>query len=130
MMCLNRAIHREESRRQVVLPFRVDTDPMERLLTATFKGDPEFEGFEPQVGVEEQRVWVIINFTSPATQWQQLGDSYRRGQLHPVGRQQRPASSGQRNGLSTQILAGINEGDRIIAHHGDRVRNGVRVVQQ
>ncbi len=34
---------------QVVLPFRVGVDPMEKLLVATFKGDPEFEGIEPQV---------------------------------------------------------------------------------
>lgn len=32
-----------------MLPIRVGLDPMERLLVATFKGDPEFEGFEPQV---------------------------------------------------------------------------------
>ncbi|VVB96506.1 Uncharacterised protein [uncultured archaeon] len=37
------------SPRQVVLPVRVGIDPMERLLVASFKGDPEFEGFEPQV---------------------------------------------------------------------------------
>ncbi len=34
---------------QVMVPFRVGVDPMERLLVATFKGDPEFEGIEPQV---------------------------------------------------------------------------------
>jgi len=32
---------------QVVLPIRVGLDPMEGLLVATFKGDPEFEGIEP-----------------------------------------------------------------------------------
>lgn len=37
------------SRRQVILPFRLGIDPMEGLLAATFKGDPEFEGLEPQV---------------------------------------------------------------------------------
>ena len=35
--------------RHVVLPIRVSIDPMERLLVASFKGDPEFEAFEPQV---------------------------------------------------------------------------------
>lgn len=35
--------------RRVVLPIRVGIDPMERLLVASFKDDPEFEGFEPQV---------------------------------------------------------------------------------
>lgn len=34
---------------QVMLPFRVGLDPMERLLVASFKGDPEFEGLEPQI---------------------------------------------------------------------------------
>lgn len=44
-----RAIPRETSPRQVMLPIRVGIDPMEGLLLATFKGDPEFEGIEPQV---------------------------------------------------------------------------------
>jgi len=34
---------------RVVLPVRVGLDPMERLLVATFRSDPEFEGIEPQV---------------------------------------------------------------------------------
>ncbi len=37
------------SPRQLVLPIRLGIDPMERLLVASFQGDPEFEGFEPQV---------------------------------------------------------------------------------
>lgn len=35
--------------RRLVLPICLGIDPMERLLVASFKGDPEFEGFEPQV---------------------------------------------------------------------------------
>lgn len=34
---------------QFVLPFKLDMDTMERLLVADFKGDPEFQSFEPQV---------------------------------------------------------------------------------
>lgn len=34
---------------QVMLPIRVGLDPMERLLVASFKDDPEFEAIEPQV---------------------------------------------------------------------------------
>jgi len=37
------------SLRQIMLPIRLGIDPMERLLVASFKGDPEFEGLEPQV---------------------------------------------------------------------------------
>lgn len=35
--------------RKIILPIRLGIDPMERLLVASFKGDPEFEGLEPQV---------------------------------------------------------------------------------
>jgi len=37
------------SRRRLVMPIRLGIDPMEGLLAADFKGDPEFEGIEPQV---------------------------------------------------------------------------------
>ncbi len=37
------------SSRQVMLPIRLGIDPMERLLVASFRGDPEFEALEPQV---------------------------------------------------------------------------------
>ncbi len=35
--------------RKIIIPIRLGIDPMERLLVASFKGDPEFEAFEPQV---------------------------------------------------------------------------------
>lgn len=35
--------------RKIIIPIRLGIDPMERLLVASFKGDPEFEGLEPQV---------------------------------------------------------------------------------
>ena len=111
------------------------------------------------LGVEEQRVWVIINFTSPAAQWQQLGDGYRveasfilwegdnvlqvpasalfregAGWALYVVQQdsamKRAVQVGQRNGLSVQILSGIDEGDRVIVHPDDLVREGVRVMLQ
>lgn len=37
------------SMRQIILPIHVGIDLMEGLLIANFKGDPEFEGLEPQV---------------------------------------------------------------------------------
>jgi hypothetical protein len=45
-----------------MLPIRVGLDPMERLLVATFKGDPEFEAIEPQVFDDADRTapWVSI----------------------------------------------------------------------
>lgn len=108
------------------------------------------------LGVEEQRVWVIVSFTSPPAKWQQLGDGYRveaqfilweesnvlqvpssalfrEGEgwsLFAVqeGRAvKRSVKAGQRNGLSAQILSGIAEGERVIVHPDDRVRDGVKV---
>jgi HlyD family secretion protein len=109
------------------------------------------------LGVEEQRVWVIVAFTSPREQWQRLGDGYRveasfilweSGDILQI-----PASAlfrdgsgwaafaveqgtavkrrveiGQRNGLSAQVVSGINAGEQVIVHPDDRVREGVRVV--
>lgn len=109
------------------------------------------------LGVEEQRVWVIVDFTSPPTLWQRVGDGYRveAGFILWEGKDilQIPASAlfrdgsgwavfaveqgmavkrsvkiGQRNGLSAQILSGLNAGEPVIVHPDDRVYDGVKVV--
>ena len=108
------------------------------------------------LGVEEQRVLVISDFTSPAEQWQRLGDGYRvearfilwheedvlqvpasslfrhgdgwavyvirhdRAQLQPV-------KIGQHNGLSAQILEGLQEDQPLVDHPGNEVEDGRRV---
>lgn len=108
------------------------------------------------LGIEEQRVWVIANFTSPAAQWQTLGDGYRVEASFILWQEndvlQIPASAlfregegwavfvvqdekavkrtvqiGQRNGLSAQIVSGIDEGEHVIVHPDKRVHDGVRV---
>lgn len=108
------------------------------------------------LGVEEQRVWVIVDFTSPASQWQSLGDGYRVEASFILWEGndvlQVPASAlfregdgwalfvvqgekavkrevkvGQRNGLRAQIVSGINAGDSVIVHPDDQVKDGVRV---
>ncbi len=111
------------------------------------------------LGVEEQRVWVIADLTSPREQWQQLGDGYRV-EAHFIlweGQDvlQVPASAlfhhgdgwavfvirdskarrvavqiGHSNGLVTQVLSGIEAGDTVITHPDDRVEDGVRVAMQ
>ena len=108
------------------------------------------------LGVEEQRVWVIVAFTSPASQWQRLGDGYRVEASFILweGKDvlQIPASAvfhdgdgwavfaveqgravkrsvqvGQRTGLRAQLTSGLQAGDSVISHPDDRVRDGVRV---
>jgi HlyD family secretion protein len=108
------------------------------------------------LGVEEQRVLIISDFTSPAEQWQRLGDGYRveaRFILwHEDDVLQIPASSlfryqqgwavfvvennhakrrvvkvGQRNGLVAQILEGVNEGEQVVNHPSDQVEDNTRI---
>jgi HlyD family secretion protein len=108
------------------------------------------------LGVEEQRVLVISDFTSPAEQWRRLGDGYRvEAQFviwHEADVLQVPASSlfrynngwalfviedgyaqlrevkvGERTGLVAQILQGIKPGETVINHPSDDVENGVAI---
>jgi HlyD family secretion protein len=111
------------------------------------------------LGVEEQRVWVIADITSPREQWQQLGDGYRV-EAHFIlweGQDvlQIPASAlfrhadgwavfairdgkarrvavriGHSNGLVTEVLAGLEAGEVVIVHPDDRIEDGVRVDRQ
>lgn len=108
------------------------------------------------LGVEEQRVLIIADFTSPPELWQRLGDGYRVEAQFILWQEQNvlqvPASSlfryqdgwavftvldqraqrrlvkvGQRNGLRAQVLDGLQEGDVIINHPSDDVEDGKRV---
>ena len=108
------------------------------------------------LGVEEQRVLVICDFTSPGEEWNRLGDGYRveaqfivwedpsvlqvpAGTLfrHEEGwavfaveggrAKRRAVTLGQRNGLAAQILTNLTEGERVISHPSDRIEDGVRI---
>jgi HlyD family secretion protein len=141
--------------------------PGSRVLFDRWGGEGTLEGrvrvVEPTgytkvsaLGVEEQRVRVIVDFTSPRQMWQRLGDGYRVEARFVVweGRDvlQIPASAlfrynsgwavfaiarnrarltpveiGQRAGLMVQVTSGLTVGDRLISHPDDKVRDGVRV---
>ena len=108
------------------------------------------------LGVEEQRVRVIIDLTSPRGVWQRLGDGFRvearfvlwqgkdvlqlptsalfrQGSGWAVfvlkgGRATlTPVEIGQRAGLWTQVLSGLEVGTQVITHPDDRLSDGVRV---
>jgi len=148
----------------------VKIKPGMKVLFDHWGGDKPLEGvvrnIEPvgftkisALGVEEQRVLVISDFTSPEEQWQRLGDGYRveaRFILwHEDDVLQVPASSlfrykdgwavfvadnhhakrrvvkvGQRNGLTAQILEGLSEGEKVINHPSDDVEDGRRVKER
>ncbi len=108
------------------------------------------------LGVEEQRVNVIIDILSPVEERASLGDAYRveaaiilwedesvlrvpAGALFRDGEEWRvftikegraveqPIELGHRNASEAEVLAGLAEGDRVVAYPSDRVRNGARV---
>lgn len=108
------------------------------------------------LGVEEQRVLVIAEITSPAEAWRLLGDGYRleahfvvwegrdvlqipASGLFRSGEQwavfvddnrkarQRTVQLGQRNGLTAEIVSGLQEKERVVAHPDDSVKNGTAI---
>ena len=114
------------------------------------------------LGVEEQRVWVVLDLVEPPEAWRSLGDGYRvmvrfelwsgddvlqvpaasifelDGRtrvfvLQPDGRLGlRDVSAGHRNASAAEILAGLEEGEEVVAHPrrelvaGQRARRAAR----
>ena len=105
------------------------------------------------LGVEEQRVYVIADLVDPRERRPTLGDSYRvearivvwenpaalqapagalfrrQGGTHAYvasdGRARlRPVRTGRSNGLRTEILEGLREGEQVIVYPGDQVAEG------
>jgi HlyD family secretion protein len=108
------------------------------------------------LGVEEQRVLVIADITSPPDTWRVLGDGYRLDAHFIIweGKDvlQIPASAlfrhgnewavfieesgkarlrtvkvGQRNGLAAEIASGLSEGEKVVSHPDDSVKDGGRI---
>jgi HlyD family secretion protein len=109
------------------------------------------------LGVEEQRVNVIIDFLDPPGQPPTLGDAFRvearilvwegtdvlkvpagarfrHGDGWAVftlegGRAHlRPVRLGHSNGLEVEILEGLTEGEEVVVHPSDKVKDGVALV--
>ncbi len=109
------------------------------------------------LGVEEQRVFVIVDFTSPPEELAPLGDGFRVEARIVVWEEdnvltvptsalfraaddwcvyvveggraaRRKVSIGRRNALQAQVLEGLREGERAVAYPSDKVREGSRVV--
>jgi HlyD family secretion protein len=146
----------------------VRIQPGNRVIFHRWGGEQPLEGVvrtvEPvgftkisALGVEEQRVWVIADLSSPREAWLTLGDGYRVEahfilweaedvlQLpanalfrHAGGwavfsvendrARRREIDTGQRNGRIAEVLAGLEAGARVILHPDDRIGDGVRVV--
>ncbi|WP_224246181.1 efflux RND transporter periplasmic adaptor subunit [Hyalangium gracile] len=111
------------------------------------------------LGVEEQRVNVLMTLEEPVERRKALGDGYRvearvtlwdgadvvqvpesalfrQGAgwavfLAQEGRVRlRPIQVGQRNGFKAQVMEGLAPGERVIVHPGDSVKDGVAYTER
>jgi HlyD family secretion protein len=111
------------------------------------------------LGVEEQRVNVLVDFDEADRDAQALGDGYRvevsiitwerehvlkiptsalfrSGEVWSVfavrdGRAaQTTVQLGERSAIEAELLSGLTDGDQIIVHPGDTVEDGVAVSQR
>ena len=108
------------------------------------------------LGVEEQRVKVVIEITEPAEHWRALGHGYRveprivlwesqdvlklplsalfrNGKEWAVfvdrdGRARlQTVAIGHMNGIDAEVLIGVAAGDVVVVHPSDRVSDGARI---
>ncbi|MCI0516716.1 MAG: HlyD family efflux transporter periplasmic adaptor subunit, partial [Woeseiaceae bacterium] len=106
------------------------------------------------LGVEEQRVNVIVDFTGPPADWSTLGHGYRVevavvtwtaddaiqvpvaalfrssgdwAVFHVVGERAvlTAVEIGRDNGRNAQVLQGLEAGDTVVLYPGDQVQDGV-----
>jgi HlyD family secretion protein len=109
------------------------------------------------LGIEEQRVNVLIDLTEPRERWRRLGHGYRvqprivvwearnvvqvpHSALFRDGEQWavfvvendsarlRRVGVGQHNDTHMQIVGGLTTGERIVLHPNDRIEEGTRIV--
>ncbi len=108
------------------------------------------------LGVEEQRVNIVVDPVGELAAWASLGDGYRvelrivlwekddvlivpTGALFRRGdgwavfvvedeyARERRVVPGRRNGLEAQVLSGLDEGERVILYPSELIRDGARI---
>lgn len=111
------------------------------------------------LGVEEQRVLVLVDIISPREQWRSLGDGYRlethfviwagenvlqipSSALFRSGNRwavfvdekgkarKRIVEIGHRSGLAAEVLSGLREGEKVVAYPDDSIADGTSIRQR
>jgi HlyD family secretion protein len=148
----------------------VRVQPGQRVVIEAWGGDQPLDGVVERVepfgftkvsalGIEEQRVNVVIDITSPRERWERLGHGYRveprivlwespdvlRVPLSALFRDGdewavfveragradlQEVEIGQGNGLHAEVRTGLEAGERVVLHPADRVSPGVRLVER
>lgn len=142
----------------------------DRVLIEEWGGEDVLEGrvrrVEPfgftkvsALGIEEQRVNVVVDFADPREAWSELGHGYRveariviwerddvlKLPLSALFREGedwavfavedgvarlRPVERGRHTGLETEIRGGLEPGDRVVRYPSDAVADGTRVTER
>lgn len=145
----------------------VQVHPATEVLIKRWGGNTILEGsvrvVEPAgytkistLGVEEQRVPVIVDITSDRKLWSRLGDGYRviadfilweednvlqvpTSALFRSGKEwalfvlqnshaiRKTVTIGHQTGLNTEIISGLKEGEVVLTHPDERIKDGVSV---
>lgn len=153
---------------EVLSPDAVQMAPGTRVLLSGWGGQGTLEArvrmIEPggftkisALGVEEQRVRVVADITSPEDRWKRLGDGYRveasfvlwEGEKilqvpanalfrHEGGwavftidgnvARRKMVEVSHRSGLAAEITSGVKDGDQVVAHPDETVEDGKQVV--
>ena len=108
------------------------------------------------LGVEEQRVLVIVEIRAPREAWSELGDGYRVEATFVLWEgldvlqipnsalfrsddgwsvyvyeqgvaRARGVTLGRRSGLRAEVVAGLDEGERVVTHPDDQIADGVPI---
>jgi len=159
--------HRLEIVADLLSTDAVRVKPEARAIIEQWGGDKQLEArvrrIEPSgftkisaLGVEEQRVNVVLDFVDPAAAWTALGDAYRvevriviweapavlevptsalfrereKWAVYHVenGRARRViVELGHQTGQEAEVVSGLSEGERVILHPGDTLSDGARV---
>ncbi len=145
----------------------VRVTPGQRVVIDTWGGDQPLEGVVRRVepfgvtkvsalGIEEQRVNVLINLVEPRERWRRLGHGFRvepsivlweaeavlrvpfsalfrdgdswAAFVAEGGRARlRRIEIGHENGLEAELLSGIAEGERVVVYPSARIAEGSRI---
>ncbi len=110
------------------------------------------------LGIDEQRVDVLLDLVDPPEAWSRLGHGYRVdvsiilediealsvpiGAVFRIGQEwatfvfedgrarQRTLKLGARNADKAQVVEGLAENDRVVLHPSDQIADGVRIVSR
>ena len=144
--------------------------PEQRVVVEEWGGDVGLNGVVRRVepfgftkvsalGIEEQRVNVVVDLTDPPDLWSSLGHGYRvepriilweasNVQKIPIGALFRDGGDwavfveergramlrrieiGQENSLEVEVVAGLELGERVVLHPGDRLSGGIRISER